>query len=145
MMYNVPEFKTNITLSSASIQQHSWYGKHAHVYRSNGKLQRARIGELVVDEKSVLLTMTYTTRGGGDKTKTKTMSPCAVLLLEERWHNNTVVTDDDPDTDDDIGSAEIVSLGPLKLEHGSTDILSKDCTRAVHRALSEVNVLIKKI
>ena len=89
---------------------HSWYGKYTHVFRSDGRVVRARVQKIFVDRGSLLLRVSFAGH-------TKDMSPIAIAALQVMWINVDVVSDDaDIDQTQDFQlPPECDFLGPLQI------------------------------
>jgi len=78
---------------------HSWRGKCAHIFRTDGRVVRATMGDLVLDNNAVYIGTTFFDDTGTERTKY--MSPITIAALQVLWVNVDVVSDVDlPDSED---------------------------------------------
>jgi hypothetical protein len=100
------------------IIHHTWYNKHAHIFRKDGRVVRAVLKQLVIGQDGIYLTVSFLTRG--QIVKTKQTSPITVAALQVLWMNVDVVSDVETpmDTDNDdtfIPPPECDRLPPLAI------------------------------
>lgn len=86
------------------LSTHSWYGKYAHVFRSDGRVVRSKVGPIVLDSRyGVSLSVSFQSKR---KRQRKRVSPISVAALQVLWLNVDVVSDvdlsDDPMMDEDF-------------------------------------------
>ena len=74
--------------------QHSWCDKHAHIFRTDGRVVRAKVGELVLDTSTGGFYL-KTTFLEGTTRRVKHVSPLTVAALQVLWSNVDVVSDVD--------------------------------------------------
>ena len=79
--------------------RHSWYNKHAHIFRTDGRVVRATMKDIILDRGAVYMKTEFVDDAGNSRIKH--MSPITVAALQVLWVNVDVVSDLDlPDTDD---------------------------------------------
>lgn len=87
-----------VTVDVRKVVNHTWYGMHAHVLRSNGRVVRAVIGELLFKPYGIYLRARFRS---DDRTRSKDVDPVTVACVHHLWRNVDVVSDDEiPDEDD---------------------------------------------
>jgi hypothetical protein len=72
--------------------KHTWYNKHAHIFRSDGRVVRATLKQLVIIHKSAIYIKAEFVDDHG-KIRTKDVSPVTVAALQVLWENVDVVSD----------------------------------------------------
>jgi hypothetical protein len=72
--------------------QHSWCGKYTHIFRTDGRVVRAKVGELVLDPSTGGFYF-KTTFLDGTTPRVKHVSPLTVAALQVMWSNVDVVSD----------------------------------------------------
>jgi len=70
---------------------HTWYNKHAHIFRSDGRIVRATMKELVFDNGAIYIKTEFT--DGKGLLQTKDTSPITIAALQVLWINVDVVSD----------------------------------------------------
>ena len=79
---------------------HNWYNKHTHMFRSDGRVVRVNIQELVSDQNHFCLKVLFL---ANKKNKKKYMSPISIASLQVLWNNIDVVSDEElPDNIDTV-------------------------------------------
>ena len=69
---------------------HSWYDKHAHIFRTDGRVVRATLGELVESPSGIYIKATFLHE---QHSRIKHVSPLTVAALQVMWVNVDVVSD----------------------------------------------------
>jgi hypothetical protein len=72
------------------IDQHSWYGKHVHIFRSCGRVVRSTIKHLTVEDHGVYVRVEFLDKG---KWKTKDVSAVCIAAVQVLWLNVDIVSD----------------------------------------------------
>ena len=73
---------------------HTWYNKHAHIFRTDGRVVRATLKQLVILNGCAIYIRAEFVDEKGD-TRSKDVSPVAVAALQVLWENVDVVSDVD--------------------------------------------------
>lgn len=71
--------------------QHTWYNKHAHIFRSDGRIVRATLKEFVFDRGAIYIKTEF--MDGQGILRTKDTSPITIAALQVLWVNVDVVSD----------------------------------------------------
>ena len=71
--------------------EHTWYQKHAHIFRTDGRVVRATVLQLVLEHGAIYLKVEFLDTHG--VRKTKDVSPLTVACLQILWENVDVVSD----------------------------------------------------
>jgi hypothetical protein len=101
------------------IIHHTWYNKHAHIFRTDGRVVRAVLKQLVVEDNAIYIQVSFLDKGR--TTKTKLTSPITVAALQIMWMNVDVVSDVDVpdgidgDMDTFVPPPECDRLPPLEI------------------------------
>lgn len=99
--------------------RHTWYDLHAHIFRTDGRVVRANLREIVIENGGVYIAAHFTEKG---KKKYKHVSPITIAALQLLWINIDVVSD--------------VEL-PDDIENSTTFIPPKECDRLPSLDLEE--------
>jgi hypothetical protein len=78
---------------------HSWYGKCAHIFRTDGRVVRSTLEHLLVQDGAVYIHVKFIGENG--TIHTKDVSPIAIAALQILWMNVDVVSDVDIPDDED--------------------------------------------
>ena len=62
--------------------QHSWANLHSHIFRSDGRVWRAQLGDLVLDDGVLYIHARFRDNG---LRKSKLVSPVAIAALQVFW------------------------------------------------------------
>ena len=90
---------TSVLGKMVHTQLHSWYGRRAHVFRTDGRVVRATLGRLYFGPEGVHLAAEFQ---DAQKSITKHVSPVCVAAVQNLWLNVDVVSDVElPDEDAD--------------------------------------------
>ena len=71
--------------------EHTWYQKHAHIFRTDGRVVRATLLQLVLEHGAIYIKAEFLDTHGVHKTKD--VSPITVACLHILWENVDVVSD----------------------------------------------------
>jgi hypothetical protein len=75
---------------------HSWLNLSVHIFRTDGRVWRARIGHAILDDGVVALQAEFKDEG---KKKKKLVLPSSIAALQVLWVNVDVVSEDEgPET-----------------------------------------------
>jgi hypothetical protein len=101
-----------------NLTNHTWYNKHAHIFRKDGRVVRALLKQLVIEKGGIYLTVSFVDRG--QCIKTKQTSAITVAALQVLWMNVDVVSDvesltETDDIDTFIPPPECDRLPPLEI------------------------------
>jgi hypothetical protein len=77
--------------------RHTWYKKNAHIFRTDGRVVRATLQQLVLERGAIYIKAEFVDSNG--VIKTKDVSPITVACLQVLWENVDVVSDMDIPTD----------------------------------------------
>ena len=91
--------------------KHSWYNMHAHIFRTDGRVVRAKLQDIVMENGGIYIAAHFTEKG---KNKYKHVSPITIAALQLLWINVDVVSD--------------VEL-PDDIENSTNFIPPKECDR----------------
>jgi hypothetical protein len=92
--------------------KHTWYGKQSHIFRTDGRVVRATLKQLVLERGAIYIKTEFVDNKG--VLKTKDVSPITVASLQVLWENVDVVSD--VELPDDVESVTDF-LPPLESEH----------------------------
>lgn len=73
-----------------SVKAHSWYGLHAHVLRTGGRLARVRVNELLFFPSAIKVRIS-----NAQGTRTKDVDPVFLVLLQLSWLNVDTVSEEE--------------------------------------------------
>jgi hypothetical protein len=72
--------------------KHTWYNKHAHIFRTDGRVVRATLKQIVIiNESAIYIKAEFVDDKG--KTRSKEVSPLTIAALQVLWENVDVVSD----------------------------------------------------
>jgi hypothetical protein len=80
-----------LTVQNWKINQHSWFGRTAHVTLQSGIIRRVNIGHIILIHNGSLFQVEVT---WGSR-QSKFVSPVSLLFLRNLWINNECISDDD--------------------------------------------------
>jgi hypothetical protein len=71
--------------------KHTWYNKNAHIFRTDGRVVRAKLKQLVLERGAIYIRAEFVDSNG--ILKSKDVSPITVACLQILWENVDVVSD----------------------------------------------------
>jgi hypothetical protein len=71
--------------------KHTWYNQYAHIFRTDGRVVRATLKELVIEGDAIYIKTEFIDHTGA--IKTKDTSPITIAALQVLWINVDVVSD----------------------------------------------------
>jgi hypothetical protein len=92
--------ETNIVREMPISHHHTWFNKHAHIFRTDGRVVRATMKEIVLERDAIYIRTEFLDDTG--MIKTKDTSPITVAALQVLWVNVDVVSDMELPDDFDI-------------------------------------------
>ena len=118
-------------------KEHSWYDKRTHILRSDGRVVRATLKELVITGDTVLVKAAFT---DGGVVKQKHVDLPTIAALQVCWMNIDVVSDVEIPEDDGVSTNFDVPLECERLP--CISIHRKLLTAAVQSVLHATNFFI---
>lgn len=128
----------------SGIGSHSWYGLHTHILRSDGKLERSKIGNIVFCPSGLYVSVSY--KDHLKQTANKHVSLQSVILLNILWTNVDIVSDTELLIVDDkefVPPPECSQLPILTVSTGDLS-LSKEQNAVLGIVISEINMIIRR-
>jgi hypothetical protein len=88
-------------MSLTLCKKHSWYNKRTHIFRTDGRVVRAVLKELVFDVHGIYIKAQFSYNG---RRCCKHVCPITVAALQVMWVNVDVVSDIEFECDDENGT-----------------------------------------
>jgi len=119
------------------LEAHSWFQRQSHILRSDNRILRCTVQEIIIKDNRIQVNCTFRERG---KCKRKLVTPFALLLVQQMWSQLDVVSESEDDSDyDSLGS--VFTLPRLILtDRSKLDVFTPGEKKSISSLVKEVQL-----
>jgi hypothetical protein len=136
-MTSIP-VSTNSTMLQLSA--HTWFNHFAHVLRSDQRILRCQIKEILVHAHHISLRVVFHENG---RIKKKEVSPFSILCLHLWWWCRDIISDDEILSEDTTTHTETMLLPPFRLHEGVRSMVQEPQLQSLYWLMRQTDLLQK--
>ena len=124
------------TVQPTTLKSHTWFKRQSHILRSNNRIVRCQVNEVIIKHNRVQVKCTFREDG---RNKSKLVTPFALLVVQQIWSQLDVVSESEDDDNEYESLSQVFQLPRLVL----TDRSELDSFSA--REKNSISSLVKEV